>query len=63
MRTGVATLLIRDCVEAALQSGRAWIEVVANPHAAEFYASAGFVRVGETDTRFGPAPRLRRDVS
>ena len=62
MRQGVATRLILDLVAAAARDGVAWIEVTANDHAAEFYASAGFLRVGEEQTLFGPAPRLRREV-
>lgn len=63
MRQGVASRLILDVVAKAARDGVAWIEVTANDHAAEFYASAGFVRVGEEQTLFGPAPRLRRDVA
>ena len=63
MRQGVATRLILDLVGDAARDGVPWIEVTANEHAAEFYASAGFVRVGEEQTLFGPAPRLRRDVA
>jgi len=62
MRQGVATRLVLDLVASAARAGVAWIEVTANDHAAEFYASAGFVRVGEEQTMFGPAPRLRRVV-
>ncbi len=63
MRQGVATLLVRDAVLDATRSGVPWIEVTGNQHAAEFYASAGFVRIGDEQTLFGPAPRLRRDVA
>jgi GNAT superfamily N-acetyltransferase len=62
MRQGVATRLVLDLVSAAARDGAAWIEVTANDHAAEFYASTGFVQVGEEQTLFGPAPRLRRDL-
>jgi GNAT superfamily N-acetyltransferase len=61
-RQGVATRLVLDLVADAARDGASWIEVTANDHAAEFYASAGFVKVGEEQTLFGPAPRLRRDV-
>ena len=44
------------------RDGVARIEVTANHHAAEFNASAGFVRIGDEQTLFGPAPRLRRDI-
>ena len=63
MRQGVATRLVLGAVAQAARDGVPWIEVTANTHAAEFYASAGFVRVGEQPTQFGPAPRLRRDVA
>ena len=63
MRQGVATQLVQDAVSEATRSGVPWIEVTGNQHAAEFYASAGFVRVGDEQTLFGPAPRLRRDLS
>lgn len=62
MRQGVATCLVLDAVARAASLDVSWIEVTANRHAAEFYASAGFVPVGERQTLFGPAPRLRRDV-
>lgn len=63
MRQGVATRLVLDAVTRAVSEGSPWIEVTANRHAAEFYASAGFVPVGKRQTLFGPAPRLRLDVS
>lgn len=59
-RRGIATLLVKDAVERARHSGFDRLEVTANPHAAEFYASAGFAWVADTDTEFGPAPRLSR---
>jgi len=58
-RRGVATLLVSDAVDVAAQLGAPWIEVVANPHAAEFYSATGFVWFVEAQTRFGPASRLR----
>ena len=63
MRQGVATQLVQEAVSEASCSGVPWIEVTGNQHAAEFYASAGFVRIGDEQTLFGPAPRLRRDLS
>jgi GNAT superfamily N-acetyltransferase len=62
MRRGVATRLLLEAVAQAVRDGVPWIEVTANHHAADFYASAGFVRVGDEQTSFGRAPRLRRDV-
>jgi GNAT superfamily N-acetyltransferase len=63
MRRGVATQLVQEAASEGTRSGVPWIEVTGNQHAAEFYASAGFVRVGVEQTLFGPAPRLRRDLS
>ena len=59
MRHGVATLLVQDAVAITRRSGRGWIDVTANPHAAACYASAGFGWVADTQTQYGPAPRLR----
>jgi GNAT superfamily N-acetyltransferase len=63
MRRGVATRLVIDAVADAVRDGVPWIEVTANRHAAEFYASVGFVWVRDEETLFGPAPRLRREVT
>ena len=63
MRRGIATQLITALVDEAARAGAPWIEVTANPHAAEFYASAGFKAVGQTQTRFGAAPRLRLSLA
>lgn len=63
MRQGFATRLVDALVARAAAQGSAWIEVTANSHAADFYASAGFTAVGTTETRFGPAPRLRRSLT
>ena len=63
MRQGVATRLVLDAVARAGRDGVAWIEVTGNDHAARFYASVGFVRVGDEQTTFGPAARLRREVA
>jgi GNAT superfamily N-acetyltransferase len=62
MRQGIAMQLVRDAALSAEADGVPWIEVTGNPHAAEFYAAAGFVYLGEASTLFGPAPRLRLTV-
>lgn len=62
MRRGVASLLVADAVETARREGHASIDVTGSPHAAAFYASVGFVRIGDEQTLFGPAPRLRLTV-
>lgn len=59
MRQGIGTLLIEDAAEIAARSGRTWIDVTANPHAAEFYGAVGFTPVGVQKTTFGAAARLR----
>ena len=63
MRQGVATQLVHEAASEATRSGVPWIEVTGNQHAAVFYASVGFVRVGVEQTLFGLAPRLRLDLS
>lgn len=59
MRRGVATQLMSTLVDEAVSAGIPWIEVTANPHAAQFYDSVGFQRVGSAQTTFGDAPRLQ----
>jgi len=63
MRGGVATRLIASIAAQGARDGYGWIDVTANPHAAQFYASAGFAEVGTAHTRFGDAPRLRRPLA
>jgi GNAT superfamily N-acetyltransferase len=57
-RQGIASALIRDARDIARVENAHAIHVVANPDAVAFYRSCGFVTVGETQTRFGPAPRM-----
>jgi len=37
--------------------------VIANTRALDFYDSCGFVTVGEVQTRFRPAPRMRKAIN
>jgi GNAT superfamily N-acetyltransferase len=60
MRRGIATRLVTALLDQAARDGIPWIEVTANPHASEFYASVGFTEIGTVETRFSSAPRLRR---
>lgn len=60
MRNGIATLLLHDI---ARQRNVTSIEVTANPHALGFYQHVGFRPVGQAQTRFGPAPRMRLDLT
>ena len=62
MRRGVATRLVTELADRARRAGAGPVRVTANPHAAAFYRSAGFVPDGVTETRYGPAPRLRLDL-
>ena len=62
MRRGIGLALVRDAVDGARREGFASIGVTANPHALALPV-AGFVPAGATETRFGPAPRMRLDVS
>lgn len=59
MRKGVARRLVEDLKTAALRNGIASIEVTANPYAVAFYRSVGFVHMHDTNTKFGPAPRMQ----
>jgi N-acetylglutamate synthase-like GNAT family acetyltransferase len=58
MRHGVGRRLIEDARRIAGQKGATRIDVVANPQAVAFYERVGFVRTGEAETQFGPAPRM-----
>jgi len=63
MRQGVARRLVEDVLVLAARSGVRSVRVTANPHAMAFYTAVGFVPDGTAQTRFGPAPRLRLDVT
>lgn len=63
MRQGVATMLVEHALAEARARGADRVEVTANEHALAFYTSVGFVQVGVSETRFGPARRLRRRTS
>ena len=57
-RRGIASELVRRIAEVLRARGVQRLEVTANPHAMEFYRSAGFTGYGTADTEFGAAPRL-----
>jgi ribosomal protein S18 acetylase RimI-like enzyme len=57
-RRGIAAALVRRIAEVLRARGAERLEVTANPHAMEFYRSAGFTDCGTADTDFGTAPRL-----
>jgi GNAT superfamily N-acetyltransferase len=59
---GIGSELLRDAVEIAGAESSVAIEVTANPLARGFYEKLGFSHIGETETRFGPALRMRRSL-
>lgn len=63
MRRGVARLLVGDAVSSARSDGVTRIDVTANPHAAQFYESVGFVSDGPVETLFGAATRMHLTVA
>jgi GNAT superfamily N-acetyltransferase len=62
MRRGIGRALVADAVARARSSGVVRVDVDASPDARAFYESVGFVERGETETRFGPAPRMAFDI-
>lgn len=62
MRRGVGTCLVRQVVALARHHRFDRIELTANRHALAFYENAGFVVDGETETRFGTAPRMHLSI-
>jgi GNAT superfamily N-acetyltransferase len=63
MRRGIGLALVADAVATGRARGAARIEVTANPHALAFYGQAGFVPSGSIETRFGPAARMRLEIT
>ena len=62
-RQGVGRLLVEHAADRARSLGARFLHVTGNSHAAGFYAKLGFVVVGETQTRFAPAPLMQRPLS
>jgi GNAT superfamily N-acetyltransferase len=62
-RRGIARRLVHDVASTARREGHAQIRVIANQHAREFYQAVGFVECGSAATAFGPASRLRLDLT
>jgi GNAT superfamily N-acetyltransferase len=58
-RRGIGTALIFDAVRIARAHAALSIEVTANPLALRFYEKIGFSLLDQTQTRFGPAQRMR----
>jgi ribosomal protein S18 acetylase RimI-like enzyme len=61
-RQGIGRALVVEVAARGRRAGAAHIDVTANPDALAFYASVGFLVVGEAETRFGPAPRMSLDI-
>ncbi len=61
MHGGVGRALVEDAATRATQAGAHCLEVTAGP-AQVFYEKVGFRLVGATETRFGPAVRMRREL-
>jgi GNAT superfamily N-acetyltransferase len=61
MKRGVGRALVADAAERALGQGAEHLDVTAGP-AEGFYEKVGFHRVGDAQTRFGPAVRMRREL-
>lgn len=59
MRSGVGRSLVEDAAARAAGAGAECLEVTAGP-AQGFYEKLGFQLVDGTQTRFGPAVRMRR---
>ncbi len=59
MQRGVGRALVEDVTTRASANGAECMEVTAGP-AQGFYEKVGFTVVAETETRFGPAVRMRR---
>ena len=61
-RCGVGRSLVEYCSEAAGLQGSAFLHVVGNPHAQDFYIACGFELTGMAETRFGSGLLMRRNV-
>jgi GNAT superfamily N-acetyltransferase len=62
MLGGVGRALVEDAAARASGQGAACLEVIAGP-AQGFYERVGFRLIGAADTRFGPAVRMRRELT
>lgn len=61
-RRGIGRLLIEHCAGVARTRESVALNVVANPHAQDFYTACGFNMIGTSETRFGPALLMRMIV-
>lgn len=58
MRRGIGLALVRDAARLAAEAGCPALTVAANPHAAAFYAAAGFHGCDPVKTPLGSGTRL-----
>ncbi len=58
MHRGIGRALVNDAIVRASATGGACLEVTAGP-AEGFYERVGFAAIGDAETRFGPAVRMR----
>jgi GNAT superfamily N-acetyltransferase len=63
MRRGVGLALVRDAARLASEAGCPALAVTANPHAAAFYAAAGFDGSETVNTPLGAGTRLSLQLS
>lgn len=61
-RCGIGRRLVEHCCEVARRQGSAFLHVIGNPHAQDFYVASGFRLIGTAETRFGPGLLMRRAV-
>ena len=61
-RHGIGRALVEQAERIAARDGAANLWVIANTRALDFYGACGFVTVGEAQTRFRPAPRMRKPL-
>ena len=61
MDSGIGRALVEDAAMRASEKAAACLEVTAGP-AQRFYENVGFTVIGDAQTRFGPAVRMRREL-
>jgi GNAT superfamily N-acetyltransferase len=62
MRQGVGRSLVEDAAARAVSTGHQEMTVIAHPRNFPFYESVGFVPGKPSNTRFGPAAYMRRQL-
>ena len=60
---GVGGRLLAEAEQRAAALGFRGLHVIANRRAAPFYEAAGFKQIGMVDTRFEPAPEMRKGLA